>query len=75
MALKIEDLIVYQKKIGASVTFQDLSYNMLPKKIQIILNYFLLKKGLSANLAAQTTYFQCKWDQIYWFSYICSQFF
>jgi hypothetical protein len=46
MALKIGDFDGLQKKFGASVTFQDLSYNMLPKKIQIILNYFLLKKGL-----------------------------
>ncbi len=45
-----------------SVTFQDLSYNMLPKKIKIILNYLLLKEGSSAkftrvNLVAQTTHF------------------
>lgn len=45
-----------------SVTFQDLSYDMMSKKIQIFLNFFLLKKESSAkftrvNLAAQTTHF------------------
>jgi hypothetical protein len=40
MALKFSDFDGLQKKIGASVTFQDLSYNILPKKIQIFLNFF-----------------------------------
>jgi hypothetical protein len=58
-------ILRFTKKIGASVTFQDLSYNMLPKKIQFFFEFFLLKKGLSANLAAQTTHFQYKCNQIY----------
>jgi hypothetical protein len=33
-----------------SVTFQDFSYDMLPKKIKIILNYFLSEKELSAKI-------------------------
>jgi hypothetical protein len=45
-----------------SVTFQDLSYNMLPKKIKFILIFFLLKEGSSdkftrVNLVAQTAHF------------------
>jgi hypothetical protein len=50
MALKIWDFDGFILFFWVSVTFQDFSYDMLHKKIKIILNYFLLKKGLSANI-------------------------
>jgi len=43
-----------------SVTFQDFSYDVLPKKIKIILDYFLLScqlKFTCVNLATQTAHF------------------
>jgi hypothetical protein len=48
--------------LGVSVTFQVFFNGMLSKKIKIILNFLLLKKGSSAkfthvNLAAQTAHF------------------
>jgi hypothetical protein len=49
MALKIWDFDSFIYFL-VSVAFQDFSYDMLPKKIKIILNYFLLKKGLSAKI-------------------------
>jgi hypothetical protein len=51
MALKIWD---FDSSIffWVSVTFKDFSYDMLPKKINFILNFPLLKKGSSAKIHA-----------------------